>query len=55
MTPLVVEKLAEFLGKPEFCPHGTPMPGQSLPENSFTLDQAQAGSSIEVAIIGEDL
>jgi len=24
MTPLVVEKLAEFLGKPEFCPHGTP-------------------------------
>ena len=55
MTPLVVEKLAEFLGKPEFCPHGTPMPGQSLPENSFTLDQAQAGSSIEVAMIGEDL
>ena len=54
MTPLVVEKLAEFLGKPEFCPHGTPMPGQSLPENSFTLDQAQAGSSIEVAMIGED-
>ena len=31
------------------------MPGQSLPENSFTLDQAQAGSSIEVAMIGEDL
>ena len=55
MTPLVVEKLAEFLGKPEFCPHGTPMPGQSLPENSFTLDQAQAGSTIEVAMIGEDL
>ena len=55
MTPLVVEKLSEFLGKPEFCPHGTPMPGQSLPGNSFTLDQAQAGSSIEVAMIGEDL
>ena len=55
MTPLVVEKLAEFLGKPEFCPHGTPMPGQSLHENSFTLDQAQAGSSVKVAMIGEDL
>ena len=55
MTPLVVEKLAELLGKPEFCPHGTPMPGQSLPENSFTQDQAEAGSSIEVAMIGKDL
>ena len=36
-------------------PYGTPMPGQSLPENSFTLDQALAGSNIEVAMIGEDL
>ena len=32
MTPLVVEKLAEFLGEPEFCPHGTPMPGTALPD-----------------------
>ena len=55
MTPLVVEKLAEFLGKPEFCPHGTPMPGLSLPGDSFTLDQAETGAQIEVAMIGEDL
>ncbi len=55
MTPLVVEKLAEFLGKPEFCPHGTPMPGHSLPANSFTLDRAEPGDHVEVAMIGEEL
>ena len=54
MTPLVVEKLAEFLGKPEFCPMELDA-GTISSENSFTLDQAQAGSSIEVAMIGEDL
>ena len=51
MTPLVVEKLAEFLGKPEFCPHGTPMPGQSLPGDSFSLDQAKVGAEVGVAMI----
>ncbi len=55
MTPLVVEKLAKFLGSPEFCPHGTPMPGHSLPNSSFTLDQADTGARVEVAMIGEEL
>ena len=32
MTPTVVDKLAAFLNYPETCPHGTPMPGHSLPE-----------------------
>jgi len=55
MTPIVVEKLAEFLGKPEFCPHGTPMPGTELPENTITLMEAQPGMTVEVAMIGEVL
>ena len=55
MSPIVVEKLAEFLGKPEFCPHGTPMPGTSLPENTITLMEATPGSTVEIAMIGEAL
>ena len=55
LTPLVVEKLTEFLGQPKFCPHGTPMPGQTLPENCYTMDKAQTGSTIEVAMVNEEL
>ena len=55
MSPIVVQRLAEFLGKPEFCPHGTPMPGTSLPENIITLMDANPGSTVEIAMIGEVL
>ena len=55
MTPMVVEKLAEFLERPQYCPHGTPMPGMSLPKSSFTLDKAEVGSQIKVAMIREEL
>ena len=55
MSPIVVQKLAEFLGKPEFCPHGTPMPGTSLPENTISLMEANSGSTVEIAMIGEAL
>ena len=55
MSPIVVQKLAEFLGKPKFCPHGTPMPGTSLPENIITLMDANPGSTVEIAMIGEAL
>jgi len=55
MTPLVVEKLAEFLGQPQFCPHGTPMPGQSLPDNTLTLDHATVDTYVEIVMISEDL
>ena len=55
MTPTVVQKLAEFLGEPEFCPHGTPMPGTALPENTITLMETEPGMIVEVAMIGESL
>ena len=55
MTPVVVEKLAEFLNYPEFCPHGTPMPGTALPKNMITLMQTEPGMTIRVAMIGEVL
>ena len=31
------------------------MPGHSLPNSSFTLDQAVAGARVEIAMIGEEL
>ena len=55
MTPTVVQKLAKFLGNPEFCPHGTPMPGATLPENTITLMETEPGMTVEVAMIGEAL
>ena len=55
MTPVVVRKLAEFLGNPEFCPHGTPMPGKELPENTIALMESKPGMTVEIAMIGEAL
>ena len=55
MTPLVVKKLAEFLKNPEFCPHGTPMPGTNLPENMISLMKTKPGMTVEVKMIGEIL
>tara|TARA_B100000945_G_C20396487_1_gene605126 strand:+ start:455 stop:1138 length:684 start_codon:yes stop_codon:yes gene_type:complete len=55
MTPVVVKKLAEFLGNPEFCPHGTPMPGKELPKNTIALMESNPGMTVEIAMIGEAL
>ena len=55
MTPTVVDKLATFLNYPETCPHGTPMPVHSLPEDCFTLDQAEEGMMVEIMMIAEEL
>ncbi len=57
MTPLVVEKLAEFLGYPEYCPHGVPMHGYEaeLHDTWFALDQANEGSCVRIVMIDESL
>ena len=55
MTPTVVEKLAKFLNYPEKCPHGTPMPGFSLPAGNFTLDNTPEDTIVEILMISEEL
>ena len=55
MTPIVVEKLAAFLNYPEACPHGTPNPGYSLPDDCFTLDKAKEKMMLEIIMISEEL
>lgn len=57
LTPLVEEKLAEFLGFPKSCPHGTPLPGedQFLPENTQSLDKFDQGEIVQIVNIGEIL
>ncbi|MDT8445390.1 MAG: metal-dependent transcriptional regulator [bacterium] len=56
LTPLVETKLAEFLGDPERCPHGTPMPGKSkLPAEMVFLNELAAGEICEVVVVQETL
>lgn len=56
-TDLVVEKLAEFLGNPEICPHGSPIPRSNLkrPGKSGTpLATLEVGQSVKlVSVISE--
>jgi len=42
-SPLVEEKLAEFLAEPEFCPHGNPVPTE---EGSVVIEEACALSEL---------
>ena len=57
MTPLVVEKLAEFLQHPQFCPHGVPIEGYSEQffKDSFSLDQGKQGMLVKIVMIDESL
>ncbi len=57
LTALVEEKLAEFLGFPKSCPHGTPLPGENnrLSENVVSLDTIGTGAEIEIVFVGEAL
>ena len=50
-TDLVAEKLAEFLGNPESCPHGSPIPESNLkrPSSSgITMADLEAGQSAQM-------
>ena len=57
LTPLIEEKLAEFLGFPEYCPHGDPISGskKDLPKNLIYLDQCQVGDKIKIVIVAESM
>lgn len=57
MTPLVVEKLAEFLGHPDYCPHGVPIHGYHSDsfEDTFTLEECETGMKLKIMMIDESL
>jgi len=57
LTPLVEEKLYQYLGNPKFCPHGNPFPGESgsLPPNMIRLNQVKEGEEFEVVMVDESL
>jgi len=57
LTPLVEEKLAEFLEFPSSCPHGTPIPGNKnpIPKETKGLDEFLSGDRIQIIFIGESL
>lgn len=55
LTPLVEEKLAEFMGHPQTCPHGTPVSGgvKSLPEETRSLNEFNSGDRVQIVVINE--
>lgn len=57
LTPLVEEKLADFMGHPQTCPHGTPVTGgrESLPPETQNLVDFEVGDKIQVVVINEIL
>jgi len=57
LTPLVEEKLAEFLDFPKSCPHGSPFPGENdqLPANMAHLNTMDVGDKVRVVVIDEQL
>lgn len=57
LTPLVEQKLYEFLGSPKFCPHGTPFPGEEveLPDGMIHLKDCKEGMKLRIIMIDEIL
>jgi len=56
-SPLVEERLAQFLGEPETCPHGHPMPtadGEMAIEAGHPLAKLTAGQRARVLRVPED-
>lgn len=50
-SDLVEEKLAEFLGNPEYCPHGNPIPSKdakNIKSQGITLSRLETGQSARV-------
>jgi DtxR family Mn-dependent transcriptional regulator len=55
-SPLVEERLAQFLGEPETCPHGHPMPtvrGEVFVEAGHSLAELTAGQKARVLRVPE--
>jgi DtxR family Mn-dependent transcriptional regulator len=51
------ERLAEFLGHPEYDPHGDPIPasdGTLAAEDSFSLTEARAGTHVRISKVRDD-
>lgn len=53
-TDLVEDRLAEFMGNPDICPHGSPIPGKNLAHTiipGLTLSDVAVGQSAEISSV----
>ncbi len=53
-TDLVAEKLADFLGNPEVCPHGSPIPDSKLKrpgQSGITMADLEVGQSARMVSV----
>ncbi|HEX2916304.1 MAG TPA: metal-dependent transcriptional regulator [Chloroflexia bacterium] len=56
ISPRVEQALTAFLGNPQTCPHGNPIPGSGavVNPNSKPLKQVPIGTAVSVAFISEE-
>lgn len=56
ISPKVEKALTEFLGNPQTCPHGNPIPGSgaSLDPQVRPLRQAEYGTDVRISYISEE-
>ncbi len=56
ISPRVEQALTEFLGNPQTCPHGNPIPGSGavIDPASLPLKEAPVGSQVIVSYISEE-
>jgi DtxR family Mn-dependent transcriptional regulator len=57
MSDRLVERIYEFLGRPQFDPHGAPIPcsdGSFIARDGVTLDELEAGASGKVLRVADD-
>lgn len=57
LTPVIEQRIFEMLGKPQTCPHGSPIPGTGarLSPDLVPLDTLSAGDRATVQFISEEL
>jgi DtxR family transcriptional regulator, Mn-dependent transcriptional regulator len=56
ISPRVEQALTIFLGNPQTCPHGNPIPGSGavVDPRSYPLKEAKAGNKVVIAYITEE-
>jgi DtxR family Mn-dependent transcriptional regulator len=56
ISPMVEDKLSERLGHPTICPHGNPIPEETIVRlpRGIRLDSIAEGTRVEVVRIGEE-
>lgn len=53
-SPKLEERLEEYLGYPEICPHGTPIKNNGYLFNHISLDRIKSGENVVIKRLADD-